>query len=100
MVSVAILAWLAGLFTVSFAAVGEEVYIAGTEPDRRPQGAPVIAEFNKSDAWYTNALRGVQLPYPYSLRFLEYQGAWYTPFNRPGLTGRYDIRGLHARPPR
>ena len=27
--------------------------------------------------------------------FLEDQGNWYTPFNHPGMTGRYDIRGWH-----
>ncbi len=45
--------------------------------------------------WYREALTGVERPYPYSLKFLEDQGAWYTPFNRPGMTGRYDIRHWH-----
>ncbi|OYX43944.1 MAG: hypothetical protein B7Z02_07110 [Rhodobacterales bacterium 32-67-9] len=26
------------------------------------------------------------------LKFLEDQGAWYTPFTRPGMTGPYKIR--------
>jgi hypothetical protein len=37
----------------------------------------------------------VSQPYPASLRFLEDQGNWYTPFNRPGMLPPYDIRGWH-----
>lgn len=69
--------------------------IAGVAPYQRPAGAPVIHEFNKTPEWYARALTGVSQPYPGSLHFLESQGAWYTPFNHPGMTGRYDIRGWH-----
>lgn len=69
--------------------------IAGVSPDKRPDGAPVVAEYPKDAAWYNNALRGVDRPYPASFKFLEDQGAWYTPFTRPGMTGRYDIRHWH-----
>jgi len=69
--------------------------IAGTAPDQRPEGAPVVADFPKNADWYNSALRGVDRPYPKSLQFLEDQGAWYTPFTRPGMTGRYDIRHWH-----
>ena len=69
--------------------------IAGVKPDQRPEGAPVIKEFVKDGAWYKNALNGVDSPYPASLHFLENQGGWYTPFNHPGMTGPYDIRGWH-----
>lgn len=31
-----------------------------------------------------------------NLAFLADQGAWYTPFTRPNLKGRYDLRGFHA----
>ncbi len=71
--------------------------IAGVKPDQRPEGAPVIKEFIKDAAWYANALHGVESPYPASLHFLENQGAWYTPFNHPGMTGPYDIRGWHKK---
>ena len=40
-------------------------------------------------------MRGITPP-PTGIDFLKYQGAWYTPFIHPNLTGRYDIRGLHA----
>ncbi len=70
-------------------------FIAGVHPDRRPEGAPVIASYPKDAAWYRRALTGIVPPYPASLRFLEDQGAWFTPFIHPGMTGPYDIRGWH-----
>ncbi|MEZ5538314.1 MAG: hypothetical protein R3F02_22130 [Thiolinea sp.] len=73
----------------------DQFYIAGTIPYERPAGAPVINEFNKNGNWYSTALWGVEKPYPYSLRFLEDQGQWHTPFNHPGMTSRYDIRHWH-----
>lgn len=75
--------------------VAQEDFVAGTAPSQRPQTAPVINEIDKSGDWYLNALTGVTEPYPASLRFLEDQGAWYTPFSHPGMTGPYDIRGWH-----
>ena len=71
-------------------------FIAGLQPSHRPEGAPVIREVHREPGWYARALTGISQPYPASLRFLEDQGNWYTPFNRPGMTGRYDIRGWHA----
>lgn len=70
--------------------------IAGTQPSQRPQGAPVILQAQRTPAWYQHALTGVVQPYPESLRFLESQGNWYTPFNDPGMPGRYDIRGWYG----
>lgn len=70
-------------------------FVAGTTPDRRPDGAPQINHYDKDAAWYGRALRGVVEPYPASLVWLDDQGAWYTPFTRPGMPGVYDIRGLH-----
>lgn len=77
-------------------AVQAEEYVAGTAPDRRPEAAPRITAFDKSPAWYATARAGIAEPYPASLKFLDDQGGWYTPFTRPGMTGPYDIRGLHA----
>ncbi len=71
-------------------------YIAGTKPYQRPQAAPVLNAAPKDGAWYNRALTGISKPYPYSLRFLEEQGNWYTPFNRPGMAPPYDIRHWHA----
>ena len=70
-------------------------YIAGVQPDQRPAGAPKIETHQKSADWLANATRGVEQPHPESLKFLADQGAWYTPFIRPGMLDRYDIRHWH-----
>lgn len=73
-----------------------QTYIAGAQPDRRPEGAPVITKFQAPKGWPKSGLRGVSDPVPPSLRFIDDQGGWYTPFTRPGMTGRFDIRKLHS----
>lgn len=77
--------------TVAFA---DSATVAGLKPSVRPENAPVISVFEPADAWKAQALRGIHEP-QVGLGFLKDQGAWYTPFNRPNLLGRYDIRGLH-----
>ncbi len=72
-----------------------EYPIAGVTPYQRPEGAPTIEVVNKDGEWYRRALTGIERPYPYSLKFLENQGNWHTPFNHPGMPGRYDIRGWY-----
>ena len=69
--------------------------IAGTTPWQRPEGAPVIEWVRHDQAWFQHALTGISPPYPRSLFFLDNQGNWYTPFNRPGMLPPYDIRGWH-----
>lgn len=76
------------------AAVADEGFVAGLAPYQRPAGAPVIDQFEQSDAWKAKALKGIGEPQT-GVGFLKDQGAWYTPFNRPNLPGRYDIRGMH-----
>ena len=71
--------------------------VAGVKPDSRPAEAPAITEFDRPDGWYDEALSGVEEPYPYSLRFLENQEAWYSPFSRAGMLPPYDIRGWHGK---
>lgn len=87
---------LAVLPALSPASSLAEEFVAGVEPSRRPAGAPVLSATVKDAAWYRQALTGVSRPYPASLRFLEDQGAWYTPFSRPGMTGPYDLRNWHG----
>ena len=72
-----------------------EPFIAGTAPGVRPANAPVMAPQKKTSAWYETARRGIDKPYPKTLKFLDDQGRWYTPFTRPGMPGVYDIRGLY-----
>lgn len=81
---------------VTSAAAEPVLFIAGVAPSERPAGAPVITEFVQTPAWRAHALTGVLEPVPPSLAWLEDQGAWFTPFIHPGMTGPYDIRGWHA----
>jgi hypothetical protein len=95
-VSLSVVVSLAAMLVMATANVLADEFVAGTEPSLRPVGAPVLVSFTRDAAWYRTALSGIEAPpYPFSLRFLEDQGAWYTPFNRPGLTGPYDIRNWH-----
>lgn len=71
-------------------------FVAGSTPDRRPERAPHITAFEKTDAWYAMARAGISEPYPLSLKFLDDQGGWFTPFIHPGMTGHFDIRGWHT----
>lgn len=71
-------------------------YIAGVQPDQRPAGAPRIAAYQKPADWQARATHGVGQPHPASLKFLNDQGGWYTPFTRAGMPGRYDIRHWHT----
>jgi hypothetical protein len=72
-------------------------FVAGLVPDQRPAGAPVIQEFAPSSDWRAQSLAGISKPIPASLDFIDSQGAWYTPFNQPGMPGYYDLRNLHHR---
>lgn len=99
--STKVAAILIGTLLVQAGSSARDAYpIAGTQPSERPAGAPVIDEVRKPEGWYARALIGISRPYPASLRFLEDQGNWYTPFNHPGMSGRFDLRGLHADDPR
>ncbi|NJD25079.1 MAG: hypothetical protein FIB06_06705 [Betaproteobacteria bacterium] len=69
--------------------------VAGLDPSRRPPEAPVIRAFEPPPGWQARALRGIAEPRN-GTAFLKDQGAWYTPFDRPGSTGVYDIRGFYG----
>lgn len=91
-----VLLW-AGVCTLGVAdSGGADVQISGLKPYQRPEGAPSIVQITHDSEWYTRALTGVSKPYPESLRFLDNQGNWYTPFDRPGMSAPYDIRGWQA----
>lgn len=89
----------AGLvFLMSFVAgsvAAEGIFVAGVNPSERPADAPVVTAVTKGADWYAHALHGVDQPYPASLRFLEDQGNWFTPFTAPGMLAPYDLRGWH-----
>jgi len=73
----------------------EPAPVAGTTPDRRPEGAPRIETFERDAAWWARFNFGISQPVPPNLGG-EHQGAWYTPFNRRGAPPPYDLRGWHA----
>jgi hypothetical protein len=87
------IAGVLAVFAVQASAAETKTYpVAGLNPSARPVGAPRVTHA----AWdRTRALKGVSAPYPASLNFLRDQGNWHTPFNEPGMTGLYDIRGWH-----
>lgn len=86
---------LTSITIMTSAAAAQDVFIAGINPGERPASAPRITAFEKTPEWTANALHGLSEPYPPSLRFLDDQGAWFTPFIHAGMTGHYDIRGWH-----
>ena len=77
------------------ASAEDDVFVSGLAPDRRPASAPKVMVTVHPQAWYVHAVSGVVPPYPQSLFFLDHQGDWFTPFNRPGMPAPYDIRGWH-----
>lgn len=72
--------------------------IAGLRPHERPAAAPKTTTLVRDPRWLAGATEGIVEPVPPSLKFLQDQGDWYTPFIRPGMPGPYDIRGLHKTP--
>lgn len=80
----------------TIAAAAESYSTAGLRPWQRPEGAPRLTNDPPIDK--QQALRGISQPVPTSLKFLDDQGGWFTPFTRPGMTGPYDLRGWHAKP--
>jgi len=83
------------IWVFSSASFAQDIFVAGVNADQRAANAPVIKTVRKPQSWYSQALKGVSTPYPYSLHFLENQGNWFNPFLHPGMHGRYDIRGWH-----
>ncbi|HRY05496.1 MAG TPA: hypothetical protein P5114_00085 [Hyphomicrobiaceae bacterium] len=85
-----------GMMVVSTFEVGAEVrVVGGVTPDRRPEGSPTLSSF---DLDRKRALHGISKPYPTSIEhWLDDQGAWFTPFNHPGMSHPYDIRNWHGK---
>lgn len=71
-------------------------WVSGLTPMQRRQDAPRLESFTPTTEQAKQRLRGVTEPTPPDLLNLAQQGPWYIPFFRPGATGPYDIRQLHA----
>lgn len=95
---------LAGLcLTIASAGsrAGDVAYaVAERTRDARPPQAPTVREFSPTPAWREKALQGIVSRGTENVRFLNEQGAWYTPFAAPGMPGPYDLRDFHAKHPR
>jgi len=72
-------------------------WVAGLAPDRRPTDAPRLAAAAPSPALKQQRLAGIAQPWPGNVERIAEQGNWYSPMFAPGMPGRYDLRGLHAR---
>lgn len=83
-----------GLFFAFPVAQADTTAVAGLRPWERPVGAPRLTADLTAEA-RAALLRGIPAPHT-GLDFIKDQGAWYTPFGRPNLPGRYDIRQLHT----
>lgn len=70
-------------------------FVAGFAPNQRPADAPTVREFIPNNQQRKQLLTGISEPIPASLGFIDNQGAWYTPFNQPGMPGYYDLRNWH-----
>lgn len=77
-------------------AQGAAAPVAGLKPDRRPEGAPVVQPVPVNAATKSARLAGISEPWPGNVERIAEQGPWYSPMFRPGLTGPYDLRGLHG----
>lgn len=81
---------------VVWASEPSQGFIAGLAPHERPESAPVLKQATPESVRLDKATHGIAGPVPESIQgFLKDQGAWYTPFSRPGMTSVYDIRGWH-----
>lgn len=84
------------LVSATSGAGAAEYPVAGLAPDRRPDGAPTIVNFVRPAGWERRFFSGVAEPRPESLSWSAEQGGWYTPFDRPGAPGPYDIRNWYG----
>jgi hypothetical protein len=92
--------WLVGslLSIIVSVAVAQE-FVAGEQPDRRPSAAPVMPEPPGGPERLATLAKGVEAPIPEGVVRLNVPGRWFTPFERPGMTAPYDLRGWHQAAP-
>jgi hypothetical protein len=84
---------LAGMAQVAMSAETAGA-VAGLQPDRRPESAPVVAAAPLDDKEVARRLRGLEGAPPKELNWVAQEGPWYSPFGLPGMGGPYDWRRL------
>jgi len=83
----------------SSAAAPAAGFIAGLQPDQRPQGAPLKAERSIDDKLLERRMHGVSKPWPGNVEQIARNGEWWVPLRHAGMTPPYDIRGWHHNAP-
>lgn len=78
----------------------QDLRVAGLQPDRRPEGAPVVRAAPVEPPAKSARLTGITPPWPGNVERIAEQGAWYSPMFRPGMNPPYDLRGWHGARPR
>jgi hypothetical protein len=85
------------LLAVAGSAVAQAApHVAGLQPDRRPDGAPQLAQAAPEPAQLQQSLRGVERPVPGNVESIAATGRWWVPLRAPGMTPPYDLRHWHA----
>lgn len=87
---------LMALSLPSWSADAEAAPLAGLTPHERPAGAPVVKSVIRTPEQTSKLTTGIDKPLPPGIEWLKDQGAWYSPFERPGMVGYYDLRGWHG----
>lgn len=71
-------------------------FVAGLQPDRRPEGFPVVTADPAVDQTKLDKyLKGIDQPLPGNVESIVKTGSWYVPMRKTGMTAPYDLRGLH-----
>ncbi|MBK7025956.1 MAG: hypothetical protein IPH40_02845 [Polaromonas sp.] len=83
-------------FIIAFGPVWAQSYIAGSAPDRRPERAPRVTQYDLSPSEVDRFLQGVQGADLPNVIAAATSGAWFMPLRFPGMTGSYDIRARHV----
>ncbi|MCL2591426.1 MAG: hypothetical protein FWD67_11300 [Betaproteobacteria bacterium] len=71
-------------------------FVAGLHPDRRPDGAPQLAQAALAPDQLERALHGIDRPEPGNVGSVAATGRWWVPLREPGMLPPYDLRGWHS----
>jgi hypothetical protein len=71
-------------------------YVAGLQPDRRPDGAPLVTSSELTPDQLSRALRGIEGQPPGNVETIAATGRWWVPLRGPGMMPPYDPRGWHT----
>ncbi|MCL1861352.1 MAG: hypothetical protein FWG52_07460 [Proteobacteria bacterium] len=84
------------LVTAGSAAGQATGFVAGLHPDRRPDGAPQLAQATLTPEQLERALHGIDRPVPGNVESIVAAGRWWIPLRGPGMNPPYDLRNWHS----